>query len=94
MAAGRAFLSVILFCMAVFLLINALVATPVDIIMLMVAIGFFVGAHVCWPKKTLRYDHPFLDMLAVIIELPVGMLLWLVRRLIRILQEVGESLSL
>ena len=50
------------------------------------AIGCFVAAYFTWPSKRHGYreqDNRFLDMLEIIIELPIDILVWIVRFVVR-----------
>ncbi len=57
---------------------------------LIAAIGCFVAAYFIWPSKRHGYreqDNRFLDMLEIIIELPIDILVWIVRFVIRIFRS-------
>lgn len=92
MEAIRAITSTGLFIGGLYLMLDGVTATPLSWALVGLSVGALVLAYAVWPSKRRGHrdsDHPLWDMLEFVIELPVEVIIWLVRLLGRLL--TGKS---
>ena len=77
----RAFLSIVFFCLGLYLIIDFF-RSDYDWLLLLFAIIAFWVAYWTWPsrRRGKREDeHFWLDLIEIVIELPIEILLWIFR---------------
>lgn len=81
---------------ACFLIWDGLVSTPTGWALLVLAAFCFGLAYLIWPSRKRGQrdqEHPLLDVLEVVLELPVECLIWLIRGLGRLVSGKGVDID-